>query len=64
MTGDEPIVTDSQERPGCLAAIRRVLGLGAAGAHEGERFWGCVDDPRCRGVRVYQEAGEGFLGGL
>jgi restriction system protein len=33
--------------------------VASRGAHEGERFWGCPDYPRCRGVRAYGQAGEG-----
>jgi len=36
-----------------------VLRTARRGSHEGERFWGCPDYPRCRGVRAYGPAGEG-----
>jgi ssDNA-binding Zn-finger/Zn-ribbon topoisomerase 1 len=36
-----------------------VVRVASRGAHEGERFWGCPDYPRCRGVRAYGQAGEG-----
>jgi very-short-patch-repair endonuclease len=36
-----------------------ILRVAQRGTHQGEPFWGCPDYPRCRGVRVYRQAGEG-----